>query len=631
MEPSELEEYLQAKEAKRIERNAKQREKRAKLREEEEEMMNSMEPSELEEYLQAKEAERIERIAKLREEEEEMMNSMEPSELEEYLQAKEAKRIERNAKQREKRAKLREEEEEMMDSMEPSELEEYLQAKEAERIERIAKLREEEEEMMNSMEPSELEEYLQAKEAKRIERNAKQREWRAKLREEEEEMMDSMEPSELEEYLQAKEAKQREKRAKLREEEEEMMNSMEPSELEEYLQAKEAKRIERNAKRREKRAKLREEEEEMMNSMEPSELEEYLQAKEAERSERNAKRREWRAKRQAKKKEEKALDENEGTEREPTMIADEITKSADGIFARWPELHDDNRSRVALYASFTAEDLNKLFLSRALWSSESHKFLTNPTFYISKRGFLHCKGAGPSLLFSSPRKDFGARCRRRDSNGLLVPTELDYRILSRKYLEEQLDAKFIILHQCQSRTNARNMENEIQGRLGGRKFGTEILWRAIDRGNYDKEKGDDTATFTVGLTVLNAEKIRDLIKNGVIVVNKGKWSHSKQQYFHELDNGRKQYFKSSYEEIDFGSFTVQTSQEVLRIRVIQTKYCYLEIDEVHDDSPLNGLVRKGDQIRAINGRDMSNASGTTFVEVLQSLRTEKKTITMWRG
>ncbi|GFH48369.1 predicted protein [Chaetoceros tenuissimus] len=672
MDPSELEEYLQAKEAKRVENNAKRREKRAKQREQEEEMMNSMDPSELEEYLQAKEAERNEKRAKQREQEEEMMNSMDPSELEEYLQAKEAKRVENNAKRRENYAKQRvehnakqrenyahqrEEEEEKMKNMDPSELEEYLQAKEAKRVEnreKRAKQREEEEEMMNSMEPSELEEYLQAKEAKRVEYNAKQRENYAKQREEEEEKMKNMDPSELEEYLQAKEAKRvennaylREWRVHQREEEEEMMNSMDPSELEEYLQAKEAKRVENNAKRREnyakqrveynaKRrenyAKQREEEEEMMNSMDPSELEEYLQAKEAYL-------RECRAKRKAKKKEENAVDENEGIEREPTKNADEIKKSVNKIFTRWNAfLNDLYRSNFALYASFTAENPNLFSTSRALFSSESHNFLTNPTFYISNQGFLCCKGAGPSLLFSSPRKDFGARCRRKDSNGVLVSTELDYRILSTRYLEEQLDAKFIILHQCKSRTNARNIENEIQGRLDRRKFGTENLWRAIDRGNYEKRKGDDTATFTVGLTVLNAVKIRDLIKNGVIVVNKGKWSHSKYQYFHELDNGERQYYKRSnkaddrrFDKIDFGLFTVQTSQEVLRIRVIQTKYCYLEIDEVHDDSPLNGLVRKGDQIRAINGRDMSNSSGRTFVEALQSLRTEKKTITIWRG
>ncbi|GFH47094.1 predicted protein [Chaetoceros tenuissimus] len=144
-------------------------------------------------------------------------------------------------------------------------------------------------------------------------------------------------------------------------------------------------------------------------------------------------------------------------------------------------------------------------------------------FVSRTKGYEDCDHIqGPQFLFSDPC-DIGGICSANAifHKRLVLPT----------FAKAELGARSQILYQCHSRINARNLENYIQFKLSDREFGTEILWRGIDSRNINYQKNDERKTFTVGLTTLDASKVRQKIEDKEIVVNGYKNDMSNQKIY----------------------------------------------------------------------------------------------------
>lgn len=195
---------------------------------------------------------------------------------------------------------------------------------------------------------------------------------------------------------------------------------------------------------------------------------------------------------------------------EPKFSIEDVKRRVRLIIEQNPELLPSNRGKYVIYVWFT-----KL----ACFVSESNECYFNNNFTQEDIAFLFRvprtarEGQGPPFLLSE-KQPWAGQCFL---NG--VESKFHKRLLSTSYIRNELGQRSFVVHQGFSRVNARNIENFLQKQLSQREFGTEILWRAFDWGNFKYQEGDENKLFTVGVTVLDTSEVKKRLEKGEIVIN----------------------------------------------------------------------------------------------------------------
>ena len=85
-------------------------------------------------------------------------------------------------------------------------------------------------------------------------------------------------------------------------------------------------------------------------------------------------------------------------------------------------------------------------------------------------------------------------------------------------------------------------------------------------------------------------------------------------------------------ETNLGTFIARTSRQRLGLQVEKKiPNTYFKVTGVLQDSPFDGLIKKGDEIISVNGKDMKSLTPNDFGRFIQSIRDDSKSLRIWRS
>lgn len=84
------------------------------------------------------------------------------------------------------------------------------------------------------------------------------------------------------------------------------------------------------------------------------------------------------------------------------------------------------------------------------------------------------------------------------------------------------------------------------------------------------------------------------------------------------------------DENSFGTFIAQTSRRRIGLVVERDDDKYLKIVKIETTSPLKELVKEGDKIVSVNGKDMFDIALSDFVDYMHNIQADSKSIRIWR-